>query len=261
MKEAGETQLLPTLRGACNLRHTRCSGPLRVLDTVRTGEMLRAKRSTSHFGSGAHYREVDTRQWWEKPAAMVLGVLMIAATMALLPFGPLGTKRAAGQEVQTFTRAFHADDNGAIAVFGNALETCSQTFGGGGGNCGTVQQTNFLNTSGAGGNGQNDNNNWNMVYVNVDPDGTANFNSSSATVSWPDGSTVLFAGLFWEGRMCAYAGPSPAVEHNGVVSGSPACSNPGGPDYGHPVTPLPGRAGPNEAKGADRRLPDDHGQQ
>ena len=83
-----------------------------------------------------------------------------------------------------------------------------------------------------------------MTWVNVDPSNN-NYNSSSATVSWPSGSTVLFAGLFWEGRECAYAG-----------GGSPACE-PG--DLNTPSRSPSFSFQPDEARGTDRRLSDHHG--
>ena len=77
----------------------------------------------SRYGDpGARYRVgVDARQWWRKPAAVALAVLMMTAMVVLVP---VVAKVASGQEVETFTPAFHADDNGAIAIFGNANESC-----------------------------------------------------------------------------------------------------------------------------------------
>ncbi len=57
----------------------------------------------------------------------------------------------------------------------------------------------------AAGNAQNgvgskiNNNDFNMAFVDVDNDPTT-FDSSSASLSLPAGSTVLFAGLYWGGR-------------------------------------------------------------
>ncbi len=183
--------------------------------------MFRAERSASHRGApGGHYHvQDDARQWWRKPAAVALAVLMMTAIIALVP---VVAKVASGQEVQPFTPAFHTDDNGAIAIFGNANETCppgtiapgtTPPHGSTARLCDAVQQTDFVNTPGAGSDTNNENNSWHMVDVNVDPDGSQNYNSSSATVSLPAGSSVLFAGLFWEGRMFPYAGPSPAVQN------------------------------------------------
>ncbi len=50
-----------------------------------------------------------------------------------------------------------------------------------------------------GGSGNFRNNNFTMVNTDVDSDGST-FNSSSATLNLPPGSTVLFAGLYWSGR-------------------------------------------------------------
>ena len=168
--------------------------------------------------------DVDARQWWRKPAAVALAVLMMTAMVVLVP---VVAKVASAQPVAPFSPVFSGTDNGAIAVFGNANESCptGQTLGGN--LCDTNRQSSILANSDVQSNGYNDNNAWPMTWVNVDPSNN-NYNSSSATVSWPSGSTVLFAGLFWEGRECAYAG-----------GGSPACepgelNTPAGP----PLSPF-----------------------
>ena len=50
---------------------------------------------------------------------MALAVLMMTALIVLVP---VAAKVASGQEVAPFTPAFHTDNNGAIAIFGNANE-------------------------------------------------------------------------------------------------------------------------------------------
>ncbi len=50
-----------------------------------------------------------------------------------------------------------------------------------------------------GGSGDIANNNQRMVFTDVDSDAST-FNSSSATLNLPAGSTVLFAGLYWSGQ-------------------------------------------------------------
>ncbi len=160
-------------------------------------------------GSSAHYRvEVDARQWWRKAAAVALAVLMMTAMVVLVP---VVTKVASSQPVASFSPVFSETDNGAIAIFGNANEACVTGTTESGTLCDTARQESLLTNPGAENDSNNDNNAWPMSWVNVDPTNN-NYNSSSATVTWPSGSTVLFAGLFWEGRECAYAG-----------GGSPAC--------------------------------------
>ena len=60
---------------------------LQLLGRVRTGEMFRAERSASHRGApGGHYHvQDDAWQWWRKPAAVALAVLMMTAIIALVP--------------------------------------------------------------------------------------------------------------------------------------------------------------------------------
>jgi uncharacterized repeat protein (TIGR01451 family) len=78
---------------------------------------------------------------------------------------------------RSFTERFSSNSNGDIYLIGNTAMTC---------NGGCAQQT------GAGNNGT-----LTMVYVDIDGDGTTT-QSSSATLSMPAGSTVLWAGLYWQ---------------------------------------------------------------
>ena len=64
---------------------------------------------------------------------------------------------------------------------------------------------------GAGAHGAYDNDDFAMTYVDVDGDGTT-FDSSSATVAVPAGSTVSWAGLYWGGDVSAGAGGSAAPD-------------------------------------------------
>ena len=77
---------------------------------------------------GARYRvEVDARQWWRKPAAVALAVLMMTAMVVLVP---VVAKVASAQPVAPFSPVFSGTDNGAIAVFGNANESCVDGYDG-----------------------------------------------------------------------------------------------------------------------------------
>ena len=95
----------------------------------------------------------------------------------------------AADEIVPFGIRFQANDNGAVAVFGNNLLTCPPSTV-----CTNVR--NGTTTSGS----ITSNNDHNMV--NLDQDGAAfpTFNSSSSQVILPSGSTVLFAGLYWGAR-------------------------------------------------------------
>jgi len=89
---------------------------------------------------------------------------------------------ARAQVARTFTPRFNVQTTGDVTLIGNTIMTCSA-----GGACASAQ---------AGGGGGNVNNqNFTMQYVDVDGDATT-FSSSSATLSLPSGSQVLFAGLY-----------------------------------------------------------------
>jgi uncharacterized repeat protein (TIGR01451 family) len=113
-----------------------------------------------------------------------------------------------------FSQRFNTNDTGDIQIVGNTLMTCP-------GSCPTVQN----GTSAA-----LNNNSYNMVYVDIDSDGTT-INSSSATLTLPPSSTVLFAGLYWAGDSAAgsrtqvkFATPASAAYNNltGAVSTVPS---------------------------------------
>jgi len=89
------------------------------------------------------------------------------------------------QVARTFTPRFNVQTTGDVTLIGNTSMTCAA-----GGACASAQ---------AGGGGGNVNNqNFTMQYVDVDGD-PGTFSSSTATLSLPAGSTVLFAGLYWGG--------------------------------------------------------------
>ena len=88
-----------------------------------------------------------------------------------------------------FQSVYSADDNGAIAIVGNAQMTCSAAANG----C-----TNARAGSGASIN----NNNFVMGFIDADSV-AATTNSTSTEVALPAGSEVLYARLIWGARLTA----------------------------------------------------------
>ncbi len=88
-----------------------------------------------------------------------------------------------------FTSRYSVNTTGDIQIVGNTLLTCSAAQASP--VCSTVQ-----NATATGANLTNNNNS--MVNVDIDSDSTT-FNSSSANLTLPPSSTVLFAGLYWGG--------------------------------------------------------------
>ncbi|MEQ9550844.1 MAG: hypothetical protein RIM23_14665 [Coleofasciculus sp. G3-WIS-01] len=124
--------------------------------------------------------------------------LPVNSALWLLPV--LGTIVAANPAQAQFVVREQQPIRGDIEIIGNTLMTCSQggvftapgvTVPPGGENCETARTTN----TGAGGT----NVNFVMEYVDADNNPTT-FNSSSATLDLPTGSTVVWAGLYWGGR-------------------------------------------------------------
>jgi uncharacterized repeat protein (TIGR01451 family) len=119
----------------------------------------------------------------------VAGAVALALSPAIL-FGPPGAD--ASNAIRAFTPRFSVTDQGAITLIGNTLGTCQAGATYNGSTCAQAQAgtaTPALN---------NNNNNWSMVYVDLDGD-SSTINSSSATLTLPPGSTVLFAELTWAG--------------------------------------------------------------
>jgi len=118
-------------------------------------------------------------------AVALLG-LVLAALRAVGP--------AFAAPVVPFTPRFATTDNGTVSIFGNNLLTCPASDG----RCpGAKSGTQRLNNN-------------SFAMVNVDRDSTAStFNSSSAVVSGPTGSSVMWAGLYWGARVSAGPGGSP----------------------------------------------------
>lgn len=86
-------------------------------------------------------------------------------------------------QLTVFSERFSANDLGDIVLIGNTVLTCPAADP----DCAAAQAGGPFN-----------NNDFSMVYVDVDGDPTT-FDSSTATLSLPAGSDVLFAGLYWTG--------------------------------------------------------------
>lgn len=105
---------------------------------------------------------------------------------------------AAPAQAANFTKRFAVNDSGNIAIVGNVLMTCPAS----GATCADAKNA---TTSGA----DRANNDHKMVHVDVDGD-SSTFNSSTATLELPAGSTVLFAGMYWSARTSAGTGGAAA---------------------------------------------------
>lgn len=102
----------------------------------------------------------------------------------LMLLGTASIGVAEAQVIRTFAPRFTSNQKGDITIIGNTLMSCSAS-----GQC----------TNGRNGTGGNINNNdFTMFYIDADADATT-ISSSSATLSLPAGTTVLFAGLYWGG--------------------------------------------------------------
>ncbi len=96
---------------------------------------------------------------------------------------------ANAQMVRNFAQRTSLTANGNIVLTGNTVLTCPASAA-----CTGIQ----------GGNASLANDQINMSYVDIDGDATT-FNSSSANLNMPTGSTVIWAGLYWGGRSGAAA--------------------------------------------------------
>ncbi|THG31343.1 DUF11 domain-containing protein [Glaciibacter flavus] len=113
------------------------------------------------------------------------------------------TQSATGLSITPFGVRFQTNDNGAIAVIGNQLQTCP---------------TDAPNCVGArAGSARYNNNSFVMTNLDVDADPTT-FNSSSAQLDVPSGGTVLWAGLYWGARLSAGTGGTAATGDRRTMS-------------------------------------------
>ncbi len=130
---------------------------------------------------------------------------MVGGFITLLSLSLLFASQASAQVARTITPRFNVQTPGDVTLIGNTLMSCT-----GGGQCAGAQ---------GGGNGNVNNQNFTMQYVDVDGD-PSTFSSSSATLSLPAGSSVLWAGLYWGGYTTAAARSSArlAVPGGGYVT-------------------------------------------
>jgi uncharacterized repeat protein (TIGR01451 family) len=128
---------------------------------------------------------VPDRRW----AALTAVAALLAAVLVIVTPTP-----PADAAVQVpFAPVYSTQDNGAITLTGNSQMSCPASAAG----CSAARA----------GTVSSNNNNWTMAFVDADSDpGTAN--STSATLSLPSGSTVLYALLTWGGRQVAGTGGS-----------------------------------------------------
>src|SRR5918998_1741606 len=123
------------------------------------------------------------RRWIALATAMVLALLVLPV---------VSTEVALAANTVPFTAKFSTNANGAIITVGNNLLTCPASAG----NCSSARNGAAL-----------DNNGFAMVNLDADNVGST-FNSSSSNLNLPQGSTVLWAGLYWGARLQAGTGGS-----------------------------------------------------
>jgi uncharacterized repeat protein (TIGR01451 family) len=99
---------------------------------------------------------------------------------------------SASHAQRTFAQRYTTNAPGDIVLVGNTLTTCNSTSGNNFGQCANAQSGSATTVSPL-------NNSFTIVNIDIDGDGTT-FNSSSANLNLPGGSTVLFAGLYWGGN-------------------------------------------------------------
>lgn len=95
---------------------------------------------------------------------------------------------SASTVIRTFQPRFEVTARGALLTIGNTLMTCPDSAA----NCAGARAGTATGTG-----TPNNNNDYSMVWVNSDGVTLAPANSSTAALSIPAGSTVLFAGLYW----------------------------------------------------------------
>ena len=133
----------------------------------------------------------------ETRGALRRGLVILLSLAMLLPASAMAQ----------LTQRFTANDNGNVAQIGNALTTC------------TGSASDGTTCASARSGGTRSNQDFTIININVDPvGGGAPANSSTANLSLPPGSTVLWAGLYWSGRTATAsgdgAGPIAAAARN-----------------------------------------------
>src|SRR6185369_10114211 len=125
-----------------------------------------------------------------KKSHSTITMLAVLLTTVALIFTPINGYGAA----RTFNERFSTNANGDIRLIGNTIMTCPSLDS----TCAGTQNGTLTN----------DNSKFNMVYVQDDATTPGLSSSSSATISLPAGSTVLWAGLYWGGD---YPAPLPTT--------------------------------------------------
>lgn len=123
-----------------------------------------------------------------RAGSFLLAILSLSQAIAL------GAHASSVQ--RAFTPRFEVTARGDLLMVGNTVMTCPDAD---------------TACAAARAGGQVNNNAFNMVWANADNVATAPANSSTANLSIPAGSTVLFAGLYWGADTSAGTGGSAAV--------------------------------------------------
>lgn len=131
---------------------------------------------------------------------IVTGAVLLLFTLSVSA-GPAAADRP-------FTPRFSQNVTGALTMPSNTILTCAASES----NCAAAQAGTATPASAL------NNNNHAMVFVDVDDD-PATFNSSTADLSLPGGSDVLFAGLYFGARTTAGSGgvAAPNTAQRGTV--------------------------------------------
>ena len=120
-----------------------------------------------------------------------LAVAMLGVVLAWLTPGD-----AHAQIVRPYTIRYQVNTNGDIAHVGNSNMSCPEPATA---DC-ILARNRTANGTGLA------NNNWAMAYLDMDADAFGpTFNSTSADLGMPAGSTVRFAGLYWGGNSASVA--------------------------------------------------------
>ena len=126
---------------------------------------------------------------WARRACAAAALLGMALAL-LLP------ENAAAQVVRPYSIRYQTNTNGDIAHIGNTSMSCPEPATA---NCISARNR-IANGTGVA------NNNWAMAYLLTDGNAFGpTFNSSSADLGMPAGSTVRFAGLYWGGNSASAA--------------------------------------------------------
>ena len=117
---------------------------------------------------------------------------------------------------RAFAPRFSTNTQGNIAIAANSIESCLDAL---------AVCANVRNAVGGAISGNN-NNQRTMTWVDVDGD-PATFDSSSAELTLPAGASVLFAGLYYGGRLTPGTGgspaPNPGARNTALLQGPGRC--------------------------------------